>query len=61
MVECAALGNKGSRCLLLRPDGAVQLEFRKAAAGIAKQSAIRNYDPCISCATNVLKLKVERG
>jgi sulfhydrogenase subunit alpha len=24
------------------------------------EQAIRNYDPCISCATHFLKLKVER-
>jgi coenzyme F420-reducing hydrogenase alpha subunit len=25
------------------------------------EQAIRNYDPCISCATHFLKLKIERG
>ncbi|NWG86811.1 MAG: Ni/Fe hydrogenase subunit alpha, partial [Hydrogenophilaceae bacterium] len=25
------------------------------------EQAVRNYDPCISCATHFLKLKVERG
>ena len=25
------------------------------------EQAIRNYDPCISCATHSLKLTVERG
>ena len=25
------------------------------------EQAIRNYDPCISCATHFLKLEVDRG
>ena len=25
------------------------------------EQAIRNYDPCISCATHFLRLKIDRG
>ena len=31
------------------------------ALTLACEQAIRNYDPCISCATHFLKLEVDRG
>jgi coenzyme F420-reducing hydrogenase alpha subunit len=35
-----------------RPDDALRLHC---------EQVIRNYDPCISCATHFLRIKVERG
>jgi coenzyme F420-reducing hydrogenase alpha subunit len=32
----------------------------EAEAALQAEKVIRNYDPCISCATHFLKLKVEK-
>ena len=37
------------------------LELADEALGLRCEQAIRNYDPCISCATHFLKLEVDRA
>jgi coenzyme F420-reducing hydrogenase alpha subunit len=37
------------------------LDLDDAELGRRAEQAIRNYDPCISCATHFLKLTVDRG
>jgi sulfhydrogenase subunit alpha len=37
------------------------LDLPDAALGLLCEQTIRNYDPCISCATHFLKLEVERS
>jgi coenzyme F420-reducing hydrogenase alpha subunit len=36
------------------------LEMPEADAALHAERVVRNYDPCISCATHFVKLKVER-
>ncbi len=38
-----------------------RLELPDAALRSVCERAIRNYDPCISCATHFLDLEVDRG
>lgn len=35
--------------------------LRHEAATLLAEQTVRNYDPCISCATHFLKLRIERG
>jgi coenzyme F420-reducing hydrogenase alpha subunit len=37
------------------------LELEDEPLRLRCEQAIRNYDPCISCATHFLKLEVDRG
>jgi coenzyme F420-reducing hydrogenase alpha subunit len=37
------------------------LQGNRADATRACETAIRNYDPCISCSTHFLRLEIERG
>jgi coenzyme F420-reducing hydrogenase alpha subunit len=37
------------------------LALDETALTVACERAIRNYDPCISCATHFLKLDLERN
>lgn len=37
------------------------LDLDDAAAALACEKVLRNYDPCISCSTHFLKLTVDRG
>jgi sulfhydrogenase subunit alpha len=37
------------------------LDLPDDALGLLCEQTIRNYDPCISCATHFLKLEVERS
>jgi coenzyme F420-reducing hydrogenase alpha subunit len=39
----------------------VSLDLPDDALAIRCEQAIRNYDPCISCATHFLKLEVDRA
>ena len=36
------------------------IELSHEAATLMAERAIRNYDPCISCATHFLRLTIER-
>jgi coenzyme F420-reducing hydrogenase alpha subunit len=38
-----------------------RLEFDDARLTSACEQAIRNYDPCISCSTHFLDLRIDRG
>jgi coenzyme F420-reducing hydrogenase alpha subunit len=38
-----------------------QLDLPKEELALLCEQAVRNYDPCISCATHFLKLELERG
>ncbi len=55
--------SQNQRCIEedLREVVLARLEFDDAALTHACEQAIRNYDPCISCATHFLKLHVERS
>ncbi len=37
------------------------LDYNDEALRLRAETVIRNYDPCISCATHFLRLKVQRG
>jgi len=37
------------------------LSLDEASLTYACERAVRNYDPCISCATHFLKLDIERS
>jgi coenzyme F420-reducing hydrogenase alpha subunit len=43
----------------LRRVAADIVQLPDAEAALRAEHVIRNYDPCISCATHFLKLKVE--
>ena len=45
----------------LRALVAENLDLSDEALGLRCEQAIRNHDPCISCATHFLKLEVDRG
>jgi coenzyme F420-reducing hydrogenase alpha subunit len=36
------------------------IDLPEAEAALRAEKVIRNYDPCISCATHFLRLRVER-
>ena len=38
-----------------------RLDVPDATLSLQCETAIRNYDPCISCATHFLDLRIERG
>ncbi len=53
--------NQGVMELDLRGQVAANVRLPDAELGQACERAVRNYDPCISCATHFLKLTIDRG